>query len=830
MNAFSIFRRGMRGGPASAHGDKLRRGRTEVDPKADTLQGMKIWTNNAPAVHANADECFALCLILPESSETVLHLKQIDPPPDTTEAESFTIDPEDAFNANIGIEVDKFPDIGLLPHKNCAAVLDFLKQRYLLDLIYTTADPLLIAINPFKDLNNTTPEWLQLYRDAPDAEILAPHVFRLARTVLERLSAFMASQTIIVSGESGAGKTEATKQIMSYFAAGKRGEVSHQRIQNAVIAANPVLEAFGNAKTVRNNNSSRFGRFMQLQLGEKGGIEYGSIRNFLLEKVRVTSQEQHERSYHIFYQLVKGADDAKRRQLHLLNLEDYTYLSKNGGCYDCPGIDDVKDFKEMNKSLRSIGLNLDDVESLWSIIAGVLLLGNVHLESRETDGQPNAAALTPDGEATLQKCCALLFVDEEAVKKEILYKVKTIGDQQIESPNSLSDALMNRDSLAKAVYEKLFDWVVRRVNATIEPPQGFGIFMGMLDIFGFEMFENNSLEQLLINITNEQLQKNFIQIVFARETKLYYEEGIGNVKITWTDNENVIKALCGKSSSVLAILEDKSLAPGGTDEAIVTSMNQALKSSDVWKPGQKNPRICFCICHTIADIQYDATGFIEKNKDLLKPELCSIVQASSNNVAKELFEGVVMQKGKIAKGQLIASQFMRSLDALLTLISSTESHFIRCLKPNETKNPHDWSNGKVLAQLFSLSILEALQLKNLSFSYRRPYADFLKQFEQLDLEVTRKSGNAKEKTKQLLTRANVPQAKWALGNTMVFMKPDAVRELTQKMRLIVVAWEPLIRVLEACHSRALKMRAIRDSVQWVVRIQSQIRKARVIME
>ncbi|CBZ51826.1 hypothetical protein NCLIV_016180 [Neospora caninum Liverpool] len=726
---------------------------------------MKIWTANAPAVHANPDECFALCMILPESTETVLHLKQVDPPPDSPEAEAFTITPDEAFNANLGIEVADFADIGLLPHKNCAAVLAFLKERYLQDLIYTTADPLLVAVNPFKDLKNTTPEWLRLYSDAPDVDKLAPHVFRVARTALERLSAFMASQTIIVSGESGAGKTEATKQIMSFFASGQPGEFSHQRIQDAVIAANPVLEAFGNAKTVRNNNSSRFGRFMQLQLGERGGIQYGSIRNFLLEKVRVTSQEQNERSYHIFYQLVKGAEGSRRSQLSLLKIEEYTYLSKNGGCYDCPGIDDVQEYKEVNDSFRSMGLGAEEIDSIWSIVAGVLLLGNVQLEGYETDSQHNAAALAAGAEATLQKCCALLFLDENAVKKEILYKVKTIGDQEIESPNSLTDALINRDSLAKAVYEKLFDWVVRRVNVTIEPPQGFGIFMGMLDIFGFEVFEHNSLEQLLINITNEELQKNFIQIVFARETKLYYDEGIGNVKITWTDNESVIKALCGKSSSVLAILEDKSLAPGGTDEAIVTSMSKALGYSDVWKPGRKNPRTCFCICHTIADIQYDATGFIEKNKDLLKPELCAILQASPNKVTKALFEGVVMEKGKIAKGQLIASQFMRSLSALMDLISSTEPHFIRCLKPNETKKPHDWSNGKVLAQI---------------------------------------------------------------GNTMVFIKPDAVRELTQKMRLVVVAWEPLIRVLEACYSRCLKLRAISDKVQWAVRIQAQIRKARVL--
>ncbi|PHJ19041.1 myosin e [Cystoisospora suis] len=341
-------------------GDKLRRGKTDLDFSGGVPKGVKLWTDKAPAVQADPELCFALCLVLPESTDRSLKLRQLEPPPTTAQAEQpFEVDLEDAFNANVGLDVSHIPDIGILPHKNCAAVLAFLKERYMMDSIYTTADPLLVAINPFRSLGNTSEKWLTRYHDAPDGDKLEPHVFKVARAALERLSGYQDSQTIIVSGESGAGKTEATKQIMTFFASSKgggksaqslfftsylckfeaSGSRSDQRIQDAVMAANPVLEAFGNAKTVRNNNSSRFGRFMQLQLGDTGGIRFGSVRNFLLEKVRVTSQEPEERSFHVFYQLVKGAPASKRDALGILPIEEYQYLKKNsGGCYECPGV------------------------------------------------------------------------------------------------------------------------------------------------------------------------------------------------------------------------------------------------------------------------------------------------------------------------------------------------------------------------------------------------------------------------------------------------------------------------------------------------------------
>ncbi|XP_058515799.1 LOW QUALITY PROTEIN: myosin-A-like, partial [Ochotona princeps] len=423
---------------------------------------------------------------------------------------------EDAYNSNFDIDIRGIPDIGHLAHKNCAAVLDFLRARYMEDLIYTTADPLLIATNPFRDLQNTGPQWIQKYHASTSPEPpKEPHVFQIARTALERLHSFDSSQTIIVSGESGAGKTEATKQLMAFLAYVKNERKGNIRIQEAVMAANPILEAFGNAKTTRNNNSSRFGRFMQLQVGPEGGILYGFIRNFLLEKVRVTQLGVDERSYHVFYQLLSGASTSLKTTLHLLRPDEYVYL-KGSGCYLCPNTDDAADFRVVGQTFEKMNFRPDEVNSIWSILSGILLLGNVEFQKKETEGVPDAADLTPEKKALLSQCCELLFIDSKIVEKEFLFNMRVIGNQEIQSPVSVSKAQVNRDSLAKALYEKLFDWIVLRLNQRIQPPRWFQIVIGLLDIFGFEVFQHNSLEQLLINITNEKLQKAFIQIVFSR--------------------------------------------------------------------------------------------------------------------------------------------------------------------------------------------------------------------------------------------------------------------------------------------------------------------------
>eukprot|EP00921_Rhytidocystis_pertsovi_P005442 GHVQ01009377.1.p1 GENE.GHVQ01009377.1~~GHVQ01009377.1.p1 ORF type:complete len:867 (+),score=136.57 GHVQ01009377.1:255-2855(+) len=787
-----------------------------IDHAGKAYHGLNVWSDLAPAVQADPDLLFAKCVILPKSNKDKLLAKQVDPW-DRNET-VFELTQRNAWNYNQSLDPLSVNDIGALPHTNVPCVLAFCRERYLSDQIYTTADPLLLAINPFMDLGNTTTEWILKYRDSPDHTKLPPHVFSIARTALDNLHSVHKNQSIIVSGESGAGKTEATKQVMRYFAAAQSGNTD-VRIQTAVLAANPVLEAFGNAKTMRNNNSSRFGRFMQLQVAKSGGIEFGAVQNFLLEKSRIITQDAADRSYHIFYQLLKGSSPEMKKRLHLLPAQDYRLLTRDAA--DVEVIDDVKDFEEVVDSLTSMGMSVEERDSVFSIVSGVLLLGNVDVIATEKAGVEDAADITGAADDLLTTACSLLFLDRELVKKELLVKTTYAAGHTITGVWRRHEAQMLKESLSKAMYDNLFSWIVRKLNVNIQPPKGFKHFMGMLDIFGFEVFKNNSLEQLFINITNERLQKNFIDIVFERETRLYREEGISSETLVWTDNDAILDALCAKKASLLATLEDQCLAPSGSDEKLVANMYSQMKGQSHIQQGRISPNINFVVVHTIGEIQYCGDNFLFKNKDVLRAELAEVVMSSKNCVSSNLFEGVVLERGKLAKGQLIGSQFMLQLERLMEIINGTEPHFIRCVKPNESKKPHDWVQAKVLIQLHALSILEALQLKNLGFSYRRPFEEFMYQFKYVDMGVCgNKSLDAKEKCIKLLDRCGISKGDYQIGKTMVFMKNTAPKEMMHKQREVMHAWMPVVNVLEAIMTRnslrkEMKAREWKmDRLQW----------------
>ncbi|CDJ63030.1 hypothetical protein ENH_00032020 [Eimeria necatrix] len=776
------------------------------DQSGAVFKGFQIWTDLAPAVREQPNLMFAKCAVQGGSSQEVLLVQQIVGP---GASEPFEVPQAHAWNVNSSIDPMTYGDIGMLPHTNIPCVLDFLRHRYLRNQIYTCADPLVVAINPFKDLGNTTKEWICKYRDADDFTKLPPHVFYTARVALDNLHGVNKSQTIIVS-------------VMRYFAAAKGGAMD-MRIQNAIMAANPVLEAFGNAKTIRNNNSSRFGRFMQLDVAKEGGIRYGSVVAFLLEKSRVLTQDEQERSYHIFYQLCKGADSAMREKFHLLSLDQYTYI--NPKCFEVAGIDDVADYRDVCAAFKSMAMSEEQVEAVWSIVSGVLLLGNVKVSASKQGGLDDAAAIEGEDLALFNRACQLLHIDAEAVLRELTLKVTYAGGQKVESRWKQEDGDMLKSSLAKAMYDKLFLWIIRELNKSIEPPEGFRNFLGMLDIFGFEVFKNNSLEQFFINVTNEMLQKNFVDIVFTREAKLYKEEGVSTAELVYTSNADVISLLTDKKSSILSTLEDQCLAPGGGDEKFVAACKSAFKNSPKFKPAKVSPNINFLVCHTIGDIQYNAEGFLFKNKDVLRAEIMEVVQASSNSVVRDLFAGIVMEKGKIAKGQLIGSQFLRQLEALMDLINSTEPHFVRCVKPNDTKKPLDWVQSKVLIQLHALSVLEALQLRQVGFSYRRPFKDFLYQFKFIDLGICENPKlSPKEACEALLDKAKVSKNECQVGKTMIFLKQDAAKQLTLLQRQCLAAWTPVVNVLEACYLKLRLKKAIQKKQHYIIRTQAHIRR------
>ncbi|EDO05431.1 myosin A [Babesia bovis T2Bo] len=791
------------------------------DASDNLLTGFQIWTDAAPSIKEDPSLLFVKCLVHPGSTREKLICSQIEPaPPAGQEDKTFEVPLANAWNTNMSIDPMTYGDIGMLPQTNIPCVLDYLRHRFMNNQIYSTADPLLVAINPFKDLGNATDAVIREYKTAADSLKLAPHVFRTARMALENVYDYKYSQTIIVSGESGAGKTEATKQMMRYFAYSQKGETSG-KIQTAIMAANPVLEAFGNAKTIRNNNSSRFGRFMQLDVSEEGGIRYGSVVAFLLEKSRIITQDSDERSYHIFYQFLKGATPEMRNKYKLKGLNEYKFLNPN--CLDVPSIDDVADFKEVLESFKNMGLGESEIDTILSVLSGVLLMGNVEIGATSVDGIDDAAMIV--NKDVFNTACNLLYLDPALLETELTVKITSAGNNQIKGPRKKQDGEVLKTSVCKAIYERLFLWLIRNLNRSIEPPTGFKTFIGMLDIFGFEVFKNNSLEQLFINITNEMLQTNFVDIVFKREAALYTNEGIPIPELKYTSNADIIEVLCSKGKSILSLLEDQCLAPGGTDENLVSSCNNQLKDNSKYSPAKVGAKLNFTVTHTIGTISYNAQSFIFKNKDVLTAELVECVNASPNEMIKGLFENVVVTRGKLAKGQLIGSQFMSQLDALMKLINSTDSHFIRCVKPNESKQPLDFNSVKILVQLHALSIIEALQLRKLGYSYRRPYESFLEQYKYLDLSITNdKSLDPKVAAERLITSVGVSKDQYAFGKSMMFLTQKLAKELTAIQRQRLSVWEPITAMIDAWITRQMAKKSLMSAVEDIVRLQAHLRR------
>ncbi|KAJ1613731.1 unconventional myosin [Cryptosporidium canis] len=786
---------------------------------AKTAKGSTVWCDSAPSVLENPDSLFAKCVVQAGSTAEKLSLKELET--NTT----FEAKIDSCYIANEPFDPNTYPDIGLVPYTSIPCVLDFLKQRYLVNQIYTTADPLLVAINPFKDVGLVGNDVILNYRDSSDVSKLPPHVFAIAKRAFDNIMSVSRSQSILVCGESGAGKTEATKHVMKFFASSKSGTMD-LKIQNAIMAANPVLEAFGNAKTIRNNNSSRFGRFMQLQLGKMGGIEYGVVRNFLLEKSRVITQEGLERSYHIFYQLIKGADTVPglKEKLKLKNLNEYKFI--NPECLDVETIDDVQDFKDVMQSFKTMGLSDSQIEDILSLVSGILLLGNVEIEPEDVGGGVEGAKIAESSRESFNNSMELCKLDKEAVEKELIIKISYAGKNVIEGRFRPDETRMLKDSLAKGLYDKLFDYIILNLNENIKPPSGFKVFCGMLDIFGFEVFKNNSLEQFFINVTNEYLQKNFTDIVFEKEQSLYSSEGISAANLEFKSNKTVLEALCDKKNSILSAMEDQCLVPNGSDEKFLSAAYTNLKSNPCLKPAKIGGDVNFIVTHTIGDIQYCATGFLFKNKDVLRAELVEVVQKSPNKLVADLFKDVFVERGKMAKGQLIGSQFMNSLGSLMSIVNETEPHFIRCVKPNETKKPLDWLASKVLIQLHSLSILEALQLRNLGFSYRRTFSEFIFQFKYCNMAIANDTQtDPKVLAEKMLSGTDIPKNAWAIGKTMVFLSKDAAKRMAQIQREKLSAFEPLVQLLEAVYLRYKLRREFRkNQLKPLTRIQAQLRR------
>lgn len=610
------------------------------------------------------------------------------------------------------------------------------------------------------------------------------------------------NQTIVVSGESGAGKTVSAKYIMRYFATRENPDQPGSRsrgradtmseTEEQILATNPVMEAFGNAKTTRNDNSSRFGKYIEIMFNKDTDIIGAKIRTYLLERSRLVFQPLKERNYHIFYQLVAGATDAEREELGLGSVEAFEYLNQ-GGAPQIEGIDDAEEFRATRDSLSRIGVSEHHQSQLWRILAALLQIGNIKIAATRTDSQLSSS------EPSLVKACELLGIDADNFAKWIVKKQLVTRGEKIMSNLTQQQAIVVRDSVAKFIYSSLFDWLVESINKGLAPPtiiKHVHSFIGVLDIYGFEHFAKNSFEQFCINYANEKLQQEFNAHVFKLEQEEYVREQIDWKFIDFSDNQPCIDLIEGKLG-VLALLDEESRLPMGSDESFLTKLHHQFANEN--QKFYKKPRFgksAFTVCHYAVDVTYESDGFIEKNRDTVPDEHMEVLRASTNDFLSELLEAAALVRerdtaaqqqkpsanGAVAKRQGAATArkptlggiFKSSLIELMATINGTAAHYIRCIKPNDAKEAWKFEGPMVLSQLRACGVLETVRISCAGYPTRWTYAEFALRYYML-VYSSQWTDEPRKMAHSILTKVfgaaiADPSSKYQLGLNKIFFR------------------------------------------------------------
>jgi len=683
--------------------------------------------------------------------------------------------------------------------------LQAIRLRYAQKEIYTYSGIVLIATNPFAKVDSLyVPGMVQVYAGKQRAT-QAPHLFAIAEEAFMDMLRSGKNQTIVVSGESGAGKTVSAKYIMRYFATrespdspsgrSKQGPEAMSETEKQILATNPIMEAFGNAKTTRNDNSSRFGKYIEIMFDKKTNIIGAKIRTYLLERSRLVFQPLKERNYHIFYQLVAGASERQRQELSLLPIDQFDYLNQ-GSCPTIDGVDDKAEFEATKQSLKTIGVGEDKQKAIFKLLAGLLHLGNVKITASRND-----SVLAPN-EPSLERACAILGINATEFAKWIVKKQLITRGEKITSNLSQAQAVVVRDSVAKFIYSSLFDWLVEIINyglATEEVLNRVSSFIGVLDIYGFEHFAKNSFEQFCINYANEKLQQEFNQHVFKLEQEEYVREQIDWTFIDFSDNQPCIDLIEGKMG-VLALLDEESRLPMGSDEQFVTKLHHNFAAGK--HAFYKKPRFgksSFTVCHYAVHVTYESEGFIEKNRDTVPDEHMAILRATSNGFVREVLDAAsaVREKDlasaqsnavKPAAGRKIGVAvnrkptlggiFRSSLIELMNTINNTDVHYIRCIKPNEAKEAWKFEGPMVLSQLRACGVLETVRISCAGYPTRWTYEEFALRYYML-VPSTQWTAEIREMANTILTKAlgssggsgsGKGEDKYQLGLTKIFFR------------------------------------------------------------
>lgn len=691
-------------------------------------------------------------------------------------------------------------DLTLLSKITDDAINDNLHKRFMNGTIYTYIGHVLISVNPFQDLGIYTQQTLNMYKGKNRLEV-PPHVFAIAESMYYNLKSYGENQCVIISGESGAGKTEAAKQIMQYIAnvsvddkidtTQNAGGIT--KIKDMVLATNPLLESFGCAKTLRNNNSSRHGKYLEIYFNPQTHQPHAAhITNYLLEKQRVVQQITNERNFHIFYQFTKHCPPQYQQLFGIQGPETYIYTSA-AQCISADGIDDSKDFSETLNAMQIIGLSQPEQDSIFRMLATILWIGNISFVEDESGN----AAIRDEGVTNF--VAYLLEVSPEILKKSIVERIiETSHGMRRGStyhvPLNIVQATAVRDALAKGIYSNLFDWIVERVNASLKEAtsQFEKKSIGILDIYGFEIFEHNSFEQICINYVNEKLQQIFIQLTLKAEQEEYVQEQIQWTPIEYFNNKVVCDLIeaTRPQPGLFAALNDSIKTAHADSDAADQVFAQRLSMVGASNRHFEDRRGKFIIKHYAGDVTYEVSGMTDKNKDSMLRDLLELLSTSANSfVTQSLFPPNLLSSVTDSKKrpETASDKIKRSANLLVDTLSQCQPSYIRTIKPNQTKRPKEYDNQQVLHQIKYLGLKENVRIRRAGFAYRTTFDKFVQRFYLLSPATGYAGdyiwhGDDITAVKEILRSCHIPPSEYQLGTTKVFIKTPETLFALEDMR------------------------------------------------
>uniref|UniRef100_A0A8C4IN45 non-specific serine/threonine protein kinase n=1 Tax=Dicentrarchus labrax TaxID=13489 RepID=A0A8C4IN45_DICLA len=703
-------------------------------------------------------------------------------------------------------------------------IINHLQKRYDELQVYTYVGDILIALNPFQNLSIYSPQFSKLYHAVKRVDN-PPHIFATADAAYRGMVTFCKDQCIIISGESGAGKTESAHLIVQHLTF--LGKANNRTLREKILQVNPLVEAFGNACTAINDNSSRFGKYLEMKFTLTGAVIGAKISEYLLEKSRVIKQATGEKNFHIFYYIYAGLyheDKLKTYRLPDRTPPRYIDSQHRKVMQDIVSSKLYKEqFDAIQEGFRNIGFTEEEVTSVYRILSAILNTGNIEFAAITSQHQTDKSEV-PNSEA-LENAASLLSIGPEELQEALTSQCVVTRGETIIRTNTVDKATDVRDAMSKALYGRLFSWIVNRINSLLQPDMNIcaaesGMNVGILDIFGFENFKKNSFEQLCINIANEQIQFYFNQHIFALEQMEYQSEGVDASLVEYEDNRPILDMFLQKPMGLLSLMDEESRFPQATDQTLVDKFEDNLRCKYFWIP--KRVELCFGIQHYAGKVMYNVDGFLEKNRDTLPADIVVVLRTSENKLLQQLFSSPLTKTGNLAtsrarvtaasrslppqlssgrakvdtmemmrhpeettnmRRQTVASYFRYSLMDLLSKMVVGQPHFVRCIKPNDDRQALRFCKERVMLQLRYTGILETVNIRRQGYSHRILFEEFVNRYYYLAFRAHQMPETSKENAVAILERAKLKD--WVLGTTKVFLRYYHVEQLNLLLREVI---------------------------------------------